>query len=539
MARSVPTYDERGNRVDLRALKEEIAAPQLSGVRQIVSGHPADGITPVRLTQILREAEAGDAVAYLELAEAMEEKDLHYLSVLSTRKRQCAQLEITVEAATDEAGDIALADFVRDWLARDELEDDLIDILDAIGKGYSACEIVWEMSERQWWPARLEWRDPRWFEFDRVDGTTLMLKEAGLPKPLPPYKFVRHRVRAKSGLPIRGGLARAAAWGFLFKTYAVKDWVSFAEIFGLPFRVGKYDPNTATPSDIKTLMRAVAGVSSDAAAVISNSMDIDFVDGKQGGNTNFFESLANYLDRQVSKAVLGQTGTGDAIAGGYAVGKVHDEVRHDIEQSDARALAGTLNRDLVRPMVDLNFGRQDVYPRIVIGRAEQTDVTALTEALARVVPLGLKVEQSVVRDRMGLPDPDEGAELLGAPAAEPVPPAEEIETASATLCPVHGVVHATAGAAEHDMLDELAMTVGADWEPVMDPLFREVEQLLASAGTLEEARDRLAEIATSMDVSAAQTALGQAGFAARIAGAIGIELTEGDAALASDEEDAT
>ena len=50
--------------------------------------------------------------------------------------------------------------------------------------------------------------------------------------PLTPFKFVTHIAKAKSGLPIRGGLARAAGYAYLFKNYVFKDWVVYAEIFG-------------------------------------------------------------------------------------------------------------------------------------------------------------------------------------------------------------------------------------------------------------------------------------------------------------------
>ena len=85
----MPTlYDADGNPIDKTRLVEEVAAPTVTGVRQILSGHPAQNLSPRRLAALLLAAEQGDAVAYLELAEEMEEKDLHYRSVLSTRKLQ-------------------------------------------------------------------------------------------------------------------------------------------------------------------------------------------------------------------------------------------------------------------------------------------------------------------------------------------------------------------------------------------------------------------------------------------------------------------
>ncbi len=52
-----------------------------------------------------------------------------------------------------------------------------------------------------------------------------------MTEPLLPYKFIVHVAKAKAGLPIRGGLARAAGWTYLFKNYVLKDWVTFAEVY--------------------------------------------------------------------------------------------------------------------------------------------------------------------------------------------------------------------------------------------------------------------------------------------------------------------
>ena len=418
-----------------KLLTSEIAGASLMSVRSPVSGHPASGLTPGSLANLLIAAEQGDIVAYLELAEQMEEKDLHYLGVLGTRKRQVAQLPIRVEAASDAAEDQVAADLVREWLARDTLEAELFDILDAVGKGFSQTEIIWETGDRHWLPARLEWRDPRWFEFDRVSLRTPLLRGSGPPQPLPPYKFISHVHPAKSGLPIRGGLARPVAWGYLFKNFGLKDWVSFAEVYGFPFRIGRYDAG-ATEADIRTLWKAVSGISTDAAAVFSKSMEIDLVDGKANGSADLYERLCEYLDKQVSKAVLGQTATTDSEGGGLGgSGKEHNDVRGDIERADAKLVAATLNRDLVRPIVNLNFGPRTAYPRIFIGREEPEDLQALTTALGTLVPLGLRVEESVVRDKFGLPDPPAGARILTAPAAPENPAAERPQGAPAGTSP--------------------------------------------------------------------------------------------------------
>lgn len=405
--------DARGNPIRPSDLTREVAAATVGGIRSPMSGYPGDGLNPVRLAQILRAADAGDPVRYLELAETVEERDPHYLGVLGTRRRSVAQLELKVEAASDAAADIEQADMIRDWLTRDELSTELFDILDCIGKGVSFTEIVWTRTGGRWWPERLEWRDPRWFRWDRTDLTTpLLLTENGAEVPLPGFKFIHARIAAKSGLPLRSGIARLAAWGWMFKAFTARDWAIFTQTYGQPLRLGRFGAG-ASEEDKETLFRAVANIAGDCAAIIPESMGIDFIEPKSlTGASDLYERRADWLDRQISKAVLGQTTSTDAIAGGHAVSREHRLVQEDIERADARTLAAILNRDLIRPWIQLQYGPQTRYPRLTLTRPDIEDTTRLAETLSQLVPLGLRVQASEVRDRMGFADPDAGAEVL-------------------------------------------------------------------------------------------------------------------------------
>jgi len=540
--------DHLGRPIDFGVLKRNQAAPSTLAVRSIVGGHPADGLTPSRLGRILRAAEIGDAESYLELAEQMEEKYLHYLSVLGTRKRAVSQLEITVDAASADKADVKIADYVREWASRDELELELFNMLDAVGKGFSATKIHWETTKTDWLPKRLEWIDPRWIQFDRNDGRTpLIVGDSGQLEQLDPGGWIFHTHGAKSGIPIRGGLARPVAWAYLFQNFSLKDWVAFAEVYGLPLRLGKYD-NGETDENIRILMRAVAGISSDAAAVIPKSMDLEFVDGKAAnGGGDLFERLCEYLDKQVSKAVVGQTATTDAETGGLGSGKEHGDVREDIRDADAKQVAGTLNRDLIRLMVDFKFGPQDAYPRLRLGRSESIDIDKESNALARLIPLGLKVKASQVRDKFGYEDPADDDEVLGkAVAAAPSPggsgdpaPTDAPENALPDLLgplkALRGAPKDTASAApgspapSPDAIDLGIDAALSDWAQVVDAIVSPVEQVLAQAHSLEEARDILASVIDAMDVSQLSELLTRTSFSARLAGLSGAPLT-GDGA---------
>lgn len=525
-----------GQPIRKELLTREIAEATTSGVRSPVSGYPADGLTPSRLAAIMRQADQGEPLQYFELAELIEERDPHYLGVLGTRKRQVSQIPVRVEAASEDKDDVAIADFVRAWLTRDELQNDLFHILDAIGKGLSFTEIIWETSEKQFWPAHLAWRSQRWFTFNRTDLETPLLRsfeateDGQLGTALPYAKFIVARMQAKSGLAVRSGIARAAAWAWMFKAFTAKDWAIFSQTYGQPIRVGRYQAG-ATDKEKQTLLTAVTNIAADCAAIIPNGMSIDFVESKttQQSGANYRERC-DWLDQQVSKLVMGQTATTDAIAGGHAVGKEHREVQRDIATADARSLQATLNAALMRPFVELNFGPRKAYPRFVIEEPHETDVKAMSEALDKLVPLGLKVSMASVRDKVGLPEPASEDDTLRPPemplTADAAPPglAPQRRASLAAAAHVHGI-HAVQG--PQGLAEELADgCVDEDWEEMMQDPVGQVQKLLDESKTLAEFRDGLAALAATIDTAALANMLADATTTARIAALMGVPAEE-------------
>lgn len=480
--------DVRGNPLRKDLLKREIAAPTLASVRSPMSGYPADGLNPGRVASILREADQSNPLRYFELAEQIEERDLHYAAVLGTRKRSVSQVDVTVEAASESQHDVELADMIREWLRRDELADETFDILDAVGKGVSFTEIMWDTSEGQWQPARLEWCDPRFFTFDRNDGRKALLRGGvdgnGQDEPLPPFKFIQARIKAKSGLPARSGIARLATWNWMFKAFTQRDWAIFAQTFGQPVRVGKFHSG-ASEADKQTLFRAVANIAGDCAAIIPQEMVLEFIESANvGAGSDLYEKRAVWLDLQTSKAVLGQTTTTDAVSGGHAVSQEHRQVQEDIETADCKALAAVLNRDLIRPWVDLERGPQRRYPRLVIARPKPEDVVGLTEALAKLVPLGFKVSQSEIRDKLGLTEPGEGEELLSRPIEVKTTPPGQLQAPATSL-------QAEQPAAPAGPAEAIGDRIAGDVEPEMAEMLGTIEAMMARASDLGELREML------------------------------------------------
>lgn len=404
----------------LRAMTSEVAPVGAQYARPPFAGHVAFGMTPDQLGVVVRASDNGNTLGFMQLAEEIEELYPHYASVLSKRKRGVCQLPITVEAAGDSPAEQVHAEFVRAWLKTGCLQDALYDICDAIGKGYSACEIVWEVGDLGIRPVKLLWRSPRFFEISWSDGDTLWLRtEAGYADLLP-HKFLIHRHPYKSGLMIRSGLARAVVFVWMYAAYTQRDWALFSQGYGMPIRVGRYGPE-ASDDDKRTLWRAVSSIAGDVAAIVPKSMELEFVEAKAGStSSDLYLKRADWLDHAVSKLVLGGTAGTDAIAGGHAVGKEHREVEGDVERFDAGLISTSVSRQIVRQMVDFNFGAQPAYPSVHIGRPDETPLPQVIAAVGDLAGLGFKVKADEIRDRLQLSKPQEGDEVIGGVAPAPL-----------------------------------------------------------------------------------------------------------------------
>jgi phage gp29-like protein len=109
---------------------------------------------------------------------------------------------------------------------------------------------------------------------------------------------------------------------------------------------------------------------------------------------------------------------------------VHNEVRIDIRNADAWQFENTINRDLIQPYVDLNYGPQKRYPYYAIDISEPEDLKLLAEALIPFIELGLPVMQRTILEKFGLPEPDGTSELLKGDVIETRKLGEDDGTAS-------------------------------------------------------------------------------------------------------------
>lgn len=529
MARKPIMRDHNGELIDTSHLTEEEGGATVTGVRSPRPEHPTWGLSPEGLASILRDSEGTDPSRFYAMCADIEEKDGHYSGVLGQRRLAVSQLPITVDPASDAKEHVEHADLVRLVLNRPDTPLTLMAMLDALGKGFSAHEIVWDTSERQWMPDRFVWNQPEWFRFAQHDlRTPQLLDEHGQPQPLKPRKWMIHRPMLTPGIPIRDGLTRGASWAWMFKNFGVKAWQIFLDKFGQPTRIGKYNASS-TPGERATLLRALRSLGSDAAAMIPEGMMIELIESSgKGGDA--FQGNANFWDEQTAKRVLGQTGTSDASKGGYAVGRVHDGVRASICSYDGIILSTTYGRDLVRPLIDMNFGPQKAYPLVKIGLPDEQNLELVLKSINEFVDRGLPVEASQIYPLLGLTEPatDKTVVLLKPmarampgeqPGGPPGPPKEGRADPAGGPGALLRAALLAAGAPStttRDSFDQAtdAIIAGLGWVPEIDGL----AEALAACTTAEEMEAVLAAHLDKIGTAKVAEILARARFAARLAG---------------------
>ena len=371
--------------------------------------HPAIGLTPLKVHALLTQAEAGNMNAMLALFEDMEERDLHLLAEMSKRKRTVAKLDWSIKAPKNaDANEQKYTEVISELMGIIEnFEDIITDSLDAIGKGFSCHELHWVREGNVWLINDMQWHVPQRFIIDPFNQRELLLAGNGLgdDEPLWENAWLVHTHKAKSGYLVRGGLHRALVWSYVFKNYSVRDLAEFLEIYGLPLRLGTY-PAGATDGEKLTLLRAVMEIGHRAAGIIPQGMMIDFKEAAKGSSDPFMDMI-KWCEMSQSKAILGGTLTSqaDGKSSTNALGKVHDDTRIEIRDSDAKQLASSISRDVIGALMRINYPNVSPrrYPKFVFDLAETEDIGVYSEALPKLVGIGMQIPAPWAHKRLGIP----------------------------------------------------------------------------------------------------------------------------------------
>ena len=514
---------------------EALSEPQTSHYSHLqreLQTHPTRGLTPSKLASILDQAEQGDLLAQFDLYEDMEEKDGHIAAELGKRRRALLVDWSVVPPDNPTPAEKRNAELLAELVGEiADFEDVLFDVTDAIGKGFSCCEIEWHKPGKYWVPKTITHRPQSWFTVHRGYRQQLRLRsnttvDGIVGEPLQTFGWITHVHKAKSGYLERTAMFRQLVWPYLFKNYSVGDLAEFLEIYGIPVRIGKY-PSGASEKEKMTLLRALVGIGHNAAGIIPAGMELDFLDAATG-DPKAFELMLNWCERTQSKVILGATLTSgaDGKSSTNALGNVHNEVRKDLRDSDIRQVGSTITRDLLYPLALLNGLAPDGMRRCSVFQldvGETEDMAAYAEALPKLVDIGVQIPVQWAQEKLGIPQPEDGEPVLQATS-----PAMWRQGMAATTgrVPFPGHLWGVAAAAgqlpagqlppspQTAMQPQLAANIKAPAAAWVD----KIRELVSQATSLEQIRDGIAALDPNMSLDDYAAAMAEALAAAHLAG---------------------
>ena len=369
---------------------------------------------------VLRSQAAGKGI---DLFEEVEEKDPNVFSDLQTRKLGVIGLDWEIVAASQDTGDVAAAAFAAEVLKGvPGFSEDLYQLLDAVGKGFAVNEILWSARpDGRIGIAEIKSRHQRRFTFD-VDNNLRLLSDANTIEgtQVPPRKFLVHTFQSAHENPYGRGILSRVYWYYWFKKNALKFWALFAEKFGSPTAIGKHPPGT-DDGQKRALLSALEAIQQETAITIPDNMTAEFLEAQRTGTIETYSRFLEYLDRQCTKAILGQTLTSSegARSGSLALGWVHQGVRQDILEADVASLAGVLNGQLIPWLTDWNF-LVTAFPKLVFKLSPPADLDTRATRDQALQKMGTPIPKSYVQRTYGIPAPDGPEDVLTPPAPAPV-----------------------------------------------------------------------------------------------------------------------
>ena len=370
-------------------------------------------------------AECGaNAIPYYD---EMEEKVDEYGAVLEQRAEAVLSKDMRVAPASESARDQAVAEFCQEAIdAIPGWDQKLNEALDALGKGVSIAELMYELDGRRIVLSDVRFRNQAWFCFGETGEPEIGVLRLGYGfgaanrEPLPENKFWVCTFGSRRGNRWGRPLGRRCFWPGWFLRMGIKLWLKWLEK-GNGTVLSKY-PQGSEP-DVQALALAAAEAAQDTTAIaIPDTFILEMLEGSRAGGTLDYEKMVRRAEGAIAKRVLGQTLTtsgADQGAGSRAVADVHNEVRQEKVEADAAWLSLCVTQGILKPLVGLNFGVGTPVPTYEIEAEEGENLGEAATLLERGKKLGLRIARAYAHERLQIPEAEEGDEdVLGVAESE-------------------------------------------------------------------------------------------------------------------------
>lgn len=378
------------------------------------------GLTPEAVDDYLTGAISGDAVNQFALFEEMEEKWPELRLALLKHKIKAARRTPRI-VPPDHPQNPTLArekaDFANHvFAAMGHWHRTAFNLLDAVGKGISAAEIDWQIGEvaGRAGPARrpaVVIAEMPWVNFRHLswwwDKPELQLfpdlRNRALHLDVPDRKFVIFHHLSKSGHPARAAMLRPLAWLFLIYLYAVKDWSTLAETFGVDV-AHAFCSKDATQEQRNVILLHLSRLAA-RAGVFDEGTAIN-LQRASGGSAFPQETIAKFCSEKALECLLGSTlATQAGEKGARSLGLVQQDETEELIDWTCLLFAGTITATALRWLMEFNFAEPGDNPVMELPTANRRDITALANVINILVNLGVRVPEAWAHAQFDIPQP--------------------------------------------------------------------------------------------------------------------------------------
>jgi phage gp29-like protein len=310
--------------------------------------------------------------------------------------------------------------------------------------GYSAAELHWDVRSidgRDWIvpvaidciPHRRFIIEPRTEEIKLVNDPLLYVGDR--PESLWPGKWIT--IKRSTTRVVRAGLMRTAAWYALFKRFSTRDWVVYAEKFGIPLPIVSYD--SAIVDDAKDVAHLIAeNIGNDGAAVVPKGIEVNVVDAARSADSSGTHGgLITFCNRELSKLVNGSTlsnDNGDSGGASYALGDVHAAIRWEAVQYDAERIQEAFRTQVAVPFCLYNSIDPRQPPVLQIQIVRDLAPRERVEMGEKLLLMGVPLSLSQMRQDSGFAAPINDDDTIKPPTA-PAPVAPGARPAPVEVAP--------------------------------------------------------------------------------------------------------
>lgn len=140
------------------------------------------------------------------------------------------------------------------------------------------------------------------------------------------------------------GLLKQASIYAIYKKNALGAWAEFAEVFGVPLRIGKTDiTDPLTRQNMENFLKNM-GVS--PYAVLDKQDLIEVIANKQTDAYQVFDMMIQRCNSEITKLILGATGVMDEKAH-VGSAEVHEKIAERYQERDEHLLENCVNDQLI------------------------------------------------------------------------------------------------------------------------------------------------------------------------------------------------